>query len=186
MRRVKNFTLGNSRPSEIQHQLTIQYINGNVLSVQQFNRKQEFDMSSKDTFASFLNSELEKRGWTNREFSDRARVSFRAIGVARSGALDELVKGKMSHRKKIGISASTYRMLSVLTGEPQVWMKKLGLKIPAKQNVLFQGVHQRVQFILSNPIASEDLEQFVRLQKELGDLFTVEIALSLLLKKHGV
>lgn len=141
--------------------------------------------SSKHPFADFLNEEMKKRGWANRDLSSTARVSFRAISDARSGALEETLRaGTMASRKRQGVEASTYRILQGLGVDPDPWMANLGLETP--KFVMTEGTkfEDRLRLILQEPITEEDVQLFGRLQKDLGELFSIEMACRVLMRKH--
>lgn len=139
---------------------------------------------SKQSFGEWLNSAMAERGWSQKELAERARVSFRAISDARSGRLEELLKKKdVGARKKIGVAGSTNRILLALGQDPKEWMGKLGLEVP-KHKSSKKSFESQLNFILSEPLTSEDIEQFGRVQKELGELFSVEMALRLIMRKR--
>ncbi|MEQ1499976.1 MAG: hypothetical protein ABL917_01220 [Parcubacteria group bacterium] len=145
-------------------------------------------LMSNDSFSQFLESSMAQKRFSNRTLAERARVSFRIIADVRSGRLEKdlQVKGKLSKRKIGGVSSSTYRLLIALGEEPETWMKKLGLVIPQAEVAQAQGFGSRIQLILEKPLTAEEIGKFGRVQKELGEWFTVEMALRLLIRKHNV
>lgn len=143
---------------------------------------------STDSFSGFLESAMTQKGFSNRSLAETARCSFRIIADARTGRLEQDLKkkDKLSKRKIAGVSSSIYRILVSLGEEPETWMTKLGLAIPQAEAQRTQGFGSRIQLILQKPLTAEELEQFTRVQKELGELFSVEMALRLLIRKHDV
>jgi transcriptional regulator with XRE-family HTH domain len=136
------------------------------------------------SFADFLNSVMREKGWASRDLAERARSSFRTISDARSGKLEESLNGNVSIRKKAGLSSTVYRILCALGCEPREWMDKLGLEIPESRSVEETRFEHRLRRVLKEPVTAEDIERFGQAQKALGDLFSVEIMLQIIMRGH--
>lgn len=139
---------------------------------------------AEQSFADYLNSAMLEKGWSTRDLASSARVSFRATSDIRTGKLEKALKKSMPNRKKIGVSGSTYRILRALGQNPKEWMDKLGLEIPKNEATDGMKFENQLRLVLTEPLTAEDIEQFGRVQKELGDLFSVEMALRLIMRKH--
>ncbi len=144
---------------------------------------------SRESFSAFVVSAMKQKGFTDRSLAGQARVGLKAIADARSGKLEKslLEKSGLSNRKLNGVRGSIYRILIALGEEPETWMTKLGLPtLPQIEVARAQTFESRLTLILQKPLSADEIEQLGRAQKELGELFIVEIALRLLIQKHNV
>ena len=139
-------------------------------------------MSKHQTFAEFFASEMDARGWSNRILAERAGVSFRTPADIYSGKLERLLEsGEASTRKLRGAAGSTFRTLTAFGIDPKPWMDKLGLPMPTLDQLQPRNFTTQITAVLQNPVTSDLLERFRKAQEPLGDLFTVEILLKLLI-----
>jgi len=137
------------------------------------------------TFADFFVSQMDELGWSNRVLAERAGVSFRAPADIRSGRLEKLLKsGDMSERKKRGVAQSTTRILKAFGVDPEPWLKKLGLPILKPVQLQPRSISSQVSHIAQKPVSDEDIESFIDARGPLGDLFTVELLIKMLINKH--
>ena len=65
-------------------------------------------------------------------------------------------------------------------------MSRLGLEAQHTEVVIHQSFENRVALARSRSLTQEDLEQFLRVQKELGELFTLEMMIHIFLKKNNL
>jgi hypothetical protein len=141
-------------------------------------------MAEHQSFADYFDSAMSDKGWSSKDLAAQARVSFRAISYIRSGEFEKSLKRTIPKRKKIGMSGSIYRILRALGPNPKEWMDKLGLEIPKNELTGGMKFENKLRLVLTEPLTAEDIEQFGRVQKEIGELFSVEMALRLIMRKH--
>lgn len=148
------------------------------------------------SFAEFIESELQRQQHTNRSIAELARISFRAIADARSGRLEEGLKSKIfTGRKLIGVTLSTRRLLIGLGADESFWMNRLGLdntradvRIPIRSSSFIHAhITKRIVGALDKPVSAGSIkkvfEKATLAQNALGDVFTAQTILSLLLQE---
>jgi hypothetical protein len=147
------------------------------------------------SFAEFVESEMRRQGYSERTLADLARLSFRAIGDARSGRLEEGLRlGTFTRKKLIGVTRSTHRLLIGLGADVDHWMDRLGLystlasiRIPDRNLFNQTPLLQRIAHVTDRPVSAGSIQKVFEkatiAQNALGDVFTVQTILSLLLQE---
>lgn len=157
-------------------------------------------MDNNDTlsFAQFVDDAMVTQGLSARALAFEAGISFRAITEARSGQLEiGLVSDTLSLRKRIGLMKSTPRLLKGLGADVEKWMTSLGLTDDnlrvARRNApqwwkeggpktKIRTVFAQANDISSQPVPSQCVDELRKVQVVLGDLFTVEMLVRILLR----
>jgi hypothetical protein len=145
------------------------------------------------------------QGLSNRDFSAKAGISFRAIAEIRSGQWDEAMQNKngkgYSGRKRSGAIQVMARTLVACGENPQEWIKTLSLTLtPQEEQTLSAATSRRPKPLMApglgseewnalltiadKPLRKEDVEQLAKAQDALGDFFTIKLAIELLISKN--
>ena len=148
------------------------------------------------SFSAFVESEMYRQGYSERTLADLARISFRTLGDARGGRLEEGLKsGTFTRKKLIGVTHSTRRLLIGLGADESFWMNRLGLdntradvRIPIRSSSFIHAhITKRIVGALDKPVSAGSIrkvfEKATLAQNALGDVFTAQTILSLLLQE---
>lgn len=143
---------------------------------------------TQETLSKFVHRRIRDLGFNNKTLAEKGGISFRIISDVLQGRLDAtpIDKTGLSNRKINGLSGAVYRLLSALEEDPRPWMQKLGLDSQYAEVVVQQSFENRVALAMSRTLTQEDLEQYIRVQKELGEIFTLEMAIRIFFKKHNI
>ncbi len=103
-------------------------------------------MGLKKTWSVFVRQSAKERKWNQRAFAQKAGVSARAIQEAVSGLAEEMLKGdEISHHKRLGLVASTVRIMKALDADRNYWMKHLNLFDEKNNPVNTSGTSRSMQ-----------------------------------------
>jgi len=132
---------------------------------------------------SFIEKTMKEKGLSVLDLSQEVRCSTRTIYDMLRGGWENRVASVLRKNSKSSLPSKTLvRVLSALGEDWQPWLERLNLPEVNAAAVLSRP--QRAEkSIFQRPLSAEDIEWFARVQREVGVLFTLEMAATLLRSK---
>jgi DNA-binding XRE family transcriptional regulator len=141
-------------------------------------------MKSSKPLATLVRQRREEGQYSQKAFSDLASISTKTLNEVESGAFEELLEsGQATRRKKVGAASTLHRLLFAMGEDPKPWFERLDL--PAPTSVAEETFLSSIQVLRSQSLTSDDVAMLQRVSEELGDLFTIDMVLRLLIRKHS-
>lgn len=153
-----------------------------------------------------LKEVVEAQGMSTRAFVEKAGISLHTIGNIMSGEWDRAMLSNngrsYSGRKRFGAIQTMARVLIACDVDPREWVKAVALHLTNKEERVMHDatVNRRPKLIITsgfgseewnsllaianNPLTKDDLEQLTKAQEALGDLFTIKLAIEVLIGKY--
>lgn len=141
-------------------------------------------MSERPKFASFLAKSMNAKKLDVKTLSEFSGCSSRTVYQMLSGQWEQSIEPYSRCSASFRRSSTLARVLTALDEESSPWQKELRLPPVAIESVTTKAQEGRLKQILREPVTTEDLEWFCRTQRELGEMFTLEMAARLLEKKR--